>query len=113
MRGWAGRFVLVPLAVAMGVSASLGAQTALGSLLDDLSRYLGAAARLTLLVIARVDDVQAGQIPASDRPQVVAELERVSREISLLRAAQSPLVFDIAEYVARVRGGAPDAAQRE
>lgn len=105
----AGRMAIV-LVTALGVSAA--APTALGSLLDDLSRYLGAAGRLMVGAIAGVDSVQAAQIPSADRPAAAQELRRISHEISLLRASQSPLVFDIDAYVAGVRGNQLDAAQR-
>ena len=103
---------LMPIVFAMAFSVSAASQTVLESLLDDLSRYFGAAARLTINVIAGVETVQAAQIPPANRPEAVQELERISREISLLRASQAPLVFDIGEYVAKVRGNSLDAEQR-
>lgn len=104
---------LIPIVFAMAFSVSAASQTVLESLLDDLSRYFGAAARLTINVIAGVETVQAGQIPAAaDRQVAVQELQKISREISLLRASQTPLVFDIGEYVTKVRGNNLDAEQR-
>ena len=47
---------LIPIVFAMAFSVSAASQTVLASLLDDLSRYFGAAARLTINVIARHRD---------------------------------------------------------
>jgi hypothetical protein len=103
---------LVPIMFAAAFSVSAASQTVLESLLDDLSRYFGAAARLTVSVIAGIDAVQAAQLPAPERQAATEELRRISQEILDLREKQEPLVFDMGEYVTRVRAGALDPDQR-
>jgi hypothetical protein len=103
---------LVPVVFAAAVGVSAASQTVLQSLLDDLGRYFGAAARLTVSVIAGIDAVQAAQLPPQERQAAAAELRRISQEILELREKQEPLVFDMGEYVTRVRAGTLDADQR-
>ena len=47
-------------------------QTILTFLLEDLSRYFGAAATLTVAAVAGVDKVEAAQIPSAERQQAQA-----------------------------------------
>jgi hypothetical protein len=105
--------VLASIVLALVFTIPAGSETVSAMLLGDLSRYFGAAARLIVNVISGVDAVQAGQIPGASRREAVAEIERISREISFLRARQTPLVFDLGQYVAKVRENALNADQRQ
>jgi hypothetical protein len=78
-------------------------QTILTFLLEDLSRYFGAAATLTVAAVAGVDKVEAAQIPSAERQQAQEELRRISRALSMLRSRQLPMVEDLSQYTSDVR----------
>ena len=78
-------------------------QTILTFLLEDLSRYFGAAATLTVAAVAGVDKVEAAQIPSAERQQAQEELRRISRALSMLRSRQLPMVEDLSQYTSDFR----------
>jgi hypothetical protein len=78
-------------------------QTILTFLLEDLSRYFGAAATLTVAAVAGVDKVEAAQIPSAERQQAQEELRRISLALSMLRSRQLPMVEDLSQYTSDVR----------
>jgi hypothetical protein len=78
-------------------------QTILTFLLEDLSRYFGAAATLTVAAVAGVDKVEAAQVPSAERQQAQEELRRISRALSMLRSRQLPMVEDLSQYTSDVR----------
>jgi hypothetical protein len=98
------------LSLAFGFAVS---QTVLSSALQELTRYYGAAATLIANAVSGVNKVEAAQIPQSDRNEVRDELKKISFAISRLRASQMPLVFDLSEYVGRVRARTLDGESRE
>ena len=73
----------------------------------------GAAARLVVTVISGVDAVEASQLAGASRREAAEEIDRISQEISLLRMKQSPLLFDLEEYVIKVREGTLGAEHRQ
>lgn len=95
---------IAPMLVATAV-ALLGAQTLLEVALNDLTRFSGAAVRLITSAIAGVDTVSASKVPEAERAEVTTELRAISTAISGLRAYQSPLIFDLSEYLAKSRAG--------
>ena len=78
-------------------------QTILTFLLEDLSRYFGAAATLTVAAVAGVDKVEAAQIPSAERQQAQEELRRISLALSMLRSHQLPMVEDLSQYTSDFR----------
>ena len=98
------------LSLAFGVAVS---QTVLSSALQELGRYFRAAATLIGNTVSGVDTVQAAQIPQSDRTAVRDELKKISFALSTLYAEQSPLVFDLSDYVSRARSGELVGERRE
>ncbi len=102
--------VALLLSLAFAVASS---QTALSSALQELTRYYGAAARLIAGAIVGVNKVEAAEILQSDRKEVRDELKKISLEISMLRASQAPLIFDLSEYVGRVRAQELDGKRRD
>src|SRR6266480_401333 len=97
------RMICFPLVLAIALCAAGHTQTILTLLLEDLSRYFGAAARLTANAVVGIDKVEAAQIPSTDRRQAGEELRRISLDLSMLRAQQTPLVSDLTQYVSDVR----------
>lgn len=98
------------LSLACGFAVS---QTVLSSALQKLTRCFRAAATLIANTVSGVDTVQAAQIPQSNRDEVRDELKKISFELSMLRSVQAPLVFDLSEYVSRVRAGTLVGERRE
>ena len=98
------------LSVAFGFAVS---QTVLSSALQELTRYCGAAATLIANAVSGVNKVEAAQIPQSDRNEVRNELKKISFEISTLLVSQMALVFDLSEYVDKVRARTLDGERRE
>jgi hypothetical protein len=98
----ASRSWISALVVAVLATTSQG-QTIFNSMMDDLSRYFGSAARLIGATVAGVDKVQAATISVNDRQQAAEDLERISRALSMLRARQQPLVEEISRYTKDVR----------
>jgi len=98
------------LSLAFGLAVS---QTILSSALQELTRYYGAAGRFVANAVSGVNKVEAAQIPQSDRNEVRDELRKISNAISMLRASQEPLVFDLSDYVDQVRAGKLDEERRE
>jgi hypothetical protein len=95
-------------ALALAVS-----QTILNSTLQEVTRYSAAALNLIANAVSGVNKVEAAQIPQSDRSEVQNELKRISFAISTLRSAQMPLVFDLSEYVDKVRADQLDDSARK
>jgi hypothetical protein len=91
------------VAIAAIVVTSAIAQTLLQNIADDLFRYFSAATRLVTAAAAGVDDLGAGSVPAQQRPEAIAELQRLSQALSRLRAQQMPLVEDLSHYTGKVR----------
>lgn len=98
------------LSVAFGFAVS---QTVLSIALQELTRYCGAAATLIANAVSGVNKVEAAQIPQSDRNEVRNELKKISFEISTLLVGQMALVFDLSEYVNKVRARTLDGERRE
>jgi hypothetical protein len=88
-------------------------QTVLSGALRELTRYYGAAATVIANAVSGVNKVEAIQIPQSDRFEVRDELKKISFAISMLRATQAPLVFDLSHYVDEVRASTLDRERRE
>jgi hypothetical protein len=109
-----GKTIWIPALIAIVLGTSGHTQTILTLLLEDLSRYLVAAARLTANAVAGVDKVEAAQIPSTERQQAREELRRISQALSMLRARQTPLVEDLTQYArtVRERGVDPEANGR-
>ena len=98
------------LSLAFGFAVS---QTVLSSALQELTRYYGAAGRFIASAVSGVNKVEAAQIPQSNRNEVRDELNKISFAISTLRASQMPLVFDLSEYVDKVRARTLEGERRE
>ena len=98
------------LYLAFGFAVS---QTVLSNALQELTRYYRAAATLIANAVAGVNKVEAAQIPRSDRDEVRNELKQISFEISELLVSQMALVFDLSEYVDKVRARTLDGERRE
>src|SRR4051812_35397289 len=104
------RLLALLLSLAYGFAVS---QTVLSSSLHELTRYYGAAATLIANAVSGVNKVAAAQIPQSGRNEVRNELRKISLEISMLHASQTGLVFDLSQYVDKVRGHTLDGDRRE
>jgi hypothetical protein len=88
-------------------------QTVAGLTLKELTRYYGAAATLVAKAVSGVSKVEPLEIPKGNRKEVRDELEKLSLKISMLRADQQPLVFDLSEYVDKVRAGSLAGKSRQ
>lgn len=93
---------LVTISIMLGTMAV--GQTLTSTLLEDLSRYIGAAARLTANATIGIDKANAAPIPNTAlRKEAGEELKGISRALSELRVKQTPLVEDLSEYTKDVR----------
>src|SRR5262249_40866954 len=92
----AGAIILV-----LTLCTTAGPNTILSGLIEDLSRYIGAAARLTTNVVAGLDKVQAAEIPAGARQQASENLQTISDELLRLKIYCGILVDSISEYTDR------------
>ena len=92
---------------------ALFSQTVLSAYLEDLTRYFGATATFIANAVSGVDKVDPAKIPKVDCSKVRDELNRISLEISELRARQERLLFDLSDYVDEVRAGKLTGKSRE
>jgi hypothetical protein len=97
--------IWIPALIAIVFGTACYTQTVLTVLLADLSRYLGAATRLTTAAIGGVDRLNPAFVLPEDRQQAQEELRRLSFELSSLRATQRVFVEDLSQYTAAVREG--------
>ena len=81
--------------IAMVLNTTGFTQSISDLLFDDVSQYLGAAARLIAAAIAGVDQVEASQLSPQKRLQLQKELRDISWQLSSMTARQRSLLETI------------------
>jgi hypothetical protein len=99
------KMIRIPAVIAIVFGTTCYTQTLLTLLLEDLSRYFGAATRLTTAAIAGVDGLRPVSILPEHRQEAEQELRRLSFALSALKATQSVFVEDLSQYTGDVREG--------